>query len=61
LWLRRSEVIEEVTVHVEEIRKEKKEKKLKPVIEIPKAIIRLEIALECSTESQEQLTLYREE
>jgi DNA mismatch repair protein MutS2 len=29
LWLRRSEVIEEVTVHVEEIRKEKKEKKLK--------------------------------
>jgi DNA mismatch repair protein MutS2 len=38
---KKKEVIEEVTVHVEEIRKEKKEKKIKPVIEIPKAIIRL--------------------
>jgi DNA mismatch repair protein MutS2 len=38
---KKKEVNEEVTVHVEEIRKEKKEKKLKPVIETPKAIIRL--------------------
>jgi DNA mismatch repair protein MutS2 len=30
---KKKEVIEEVTVHVEEIRKEKKEKKLKPVID----------------------------
>jgi DNA mismatch repair protein MutS2 len=38
---KKKEVIEEATVYVEEIRKEKKDKKLKPVIEIPKAIIRL--------------------
>jgi DNA mismatch repair protein MutS2 len=39
MWLRKK-VNEEVTVH-EEIRKEKKEKKLEPVMKIPKAIIRL--------------------
>ena len=34
-------VIQEVTVQVEEIRKEKKEKKLKPIIEKPKAILKV--------------------
>ena len=38
---KKKEVIEEVTVQVEEIRKEKKEKKLKPVIEKPKAILKV--------------------
>ena len=38
---KKKEIIEEVTVHVEEIRKEKKEKKLKPVIEKPKAILKV--------------------
>ena len=38
---KKKEVIEEVTVHVEEIRKEKKEKKLKPVIEKPKHILKV--------------------
>ena len=38
---KKKEVIKEAEVIVEEIRKEKKEKKLKPVIEKPKAIIRL--------------------
>ncbi len=35
------EIIEEVTVVVEEIRKEKKEKKLKPVIEKPRPILKV--------------------
>ncbi|MBC5839746.1 endonuclease MutS2 [Flavobacterium muglaense] len=38
---KKKEIIKEAEVIVEEIRKEKKEKKLKPVIEKPKAIIRL--------------------
>ena len=38
---KKKEIIEEVTVHVEEIRKEKKEKKLKPIIEKPKAILKV--------------------
>ena len=38
---KKKEVIQEVTVHVEEIRKEKKEKKLKPVIEKPKHILKV--------------------
>ncbi|MBS7253786.1 endonuclease MutS2 [Flavobacterium branchiicola] len=38
---KKKEVIAEVTVHVEEIRKEKKEKKLKPVIEKPKPILKV--------------------
>ncbi len=38
---KKKEVIEEVIVHVEEIRKEKKEKKLKPIIEKPKAILKV--------------------
>ncbi|WP_016990162.1 endonuclease MutS2 [Flavobacterium sp. ACAM 123] len=38
---KKKEVVAEITVHVDEIRKEKKEKKLKPVIEKPKAILRL--------------------
>jgi DNA mismatch repair protein MutS2 len=38
---KKKEVAAEVTVHVEEIRKVKKEKKLKPVIEKVKAILRL--------------------
>ncbi|MEN9909120.1 MAG: hypothetical protein RLZZ540_2269, partial [Bacteroidota bacterium] len=38
---KKKEVIAEVTVQVEEIRKEKKEKKLKPVIEKPKPILKV--------------------
>jgi DNA mismatch repair protein MutS2 len=38
---KKKEVIEEITVHVEEIRKEKKEKKLKPVVVKPKAILKV--------------------
>ncbi|MEZ7514540.1 endonuclease MutS2 [Flavobacterium frigidarium] len=38
---KKKEIIKEAEVIVEEIRKEKKEKKLKPVIEKPKAMIRL--------------------
>jgi DNA mismatch repair protein MutS2 len=38
---KKKEVVAEVTVHVEEIRQEKKEKKMKPVIEKVKAILRL--------------------
>jgi DNA mismatch repair protein MutS2 len=38
---KKKEVIEEITVHVEEIRKEKKEKKLKPVIVKPKTILKV--------------------
>ena len=38
---KKKEVIQEITVQVEEIRKEKKEKKLKPIIEKPKAILKL--------------------
>ena len=38
---KKKEIIEEVTVHVEEIRKEKKEKKLKPLIEKPKHILKV--------------------
>ncbi|WP_264550886.1 endonuclease MutS2 [Flavobacterium sp. N2038] len=38
---KKKEVIAEVTVHVEEIRKEKKEKKLKPVVEKPRPILKV--------------------
>jgi len=38
---KKKEIIEEVTVVVEEIRQEKKEKKLKPIIEKPKAILKV--------------------
>jgi DNA mismatch repair protein MutS2 len=38
---KKKEVVAEVTVHVEEIRQEKKEKKMKPVIEKVKATLRL--------------------
>lgn len=38
---KKKEIIKEAEVIVEEIRKEKKEKKLKPIIEKPKAVIRL--------------------
>ncbi|MDI6034263.1 DNA mismatch repair protein MutS [Flavobacterium sp. LB2P84] len=38
---KKKEVIEEITVHVEEIRQEKKEKKLKPVVVKPKAILKV--------------------
>lgn len=38
---KKKEVIQEVTVHVEEIRKEKKEKKLKPEIVKPKVILKV--------------------
>tara|TARA_R110002126_G_scaffold138964_1_gene283504 strand:+ start:194 stop:2359 length:2166 start_codon:yes stop_codon:yes gene_type:complete len=39
--VKKKEVIEEVTLVVEEIRKEKKEKKLKPIIEKPKPILKV--------------------
>ncbi|UFH34795.1 endonuclease MutS2 [Flavobacterium acetivorans] len=38
---KKKEIIAEVTVQVEEIRKEKKEKKLKPIIEKPKHILKV--------------------
>ena len=38
---KKKEIIAEVTVQVEEIRKEKKEKKLKPIIEKPKPILKV--------------------
>jgi hypothetical protein len=41
LEAKQKEIIKEVEVKVEEIRQEKKEKKLKPVIEKPKAVLKL--------------------
>ena len=38
---KKKEIIEEITVHVEEIRKEKKEKKLKAVVEKPKVNLKV--------------------